>query len=312
MEKINILIADDIDLSNLDLFPKAKFNIIFNPGLDNKSILNYNTPIDCLVIRSTRIIDKKFLDNCRMKIIATCSRGVDNINSEYAGLKKIKIIHSDGANSISAAEHTIGLILEVFKRISLSDKIIRKGNFINTDFERRELYGKKIGIIGVGKVGSHVAKIALAFGMKIIANDIDLYVKKTHKNLEFKPLPFLLKHSDVITVHIPFTKKNNKFISKEKLDSLNKNSVLINTSRGGVIDEKHLIKILKTGKLKFAALDVFEHEPYINPEFFKLKNVILTNHTAGKTVESRVNLSKDIFLQILKYAANRKHFKNAQ
>jgi D-3-phosphoglycerate dehydrogenase len=95
-----------------------------------------------------------------MKIIATCSRGVDNIDTKYAAIKNIKIIHSGGANSISAAEHTIGLILEVFKRISLSDKIVRNGNFKNTDFERRELYGKKIGIIGVGKVGSHVAKIS--------------------------------------------------------------------------------------------------------------------------------------------------------
>ena len=301
MEKINIFIADDIDLSKLDLFPKAKFNIIFKPGLDNKSILKYITPIDCLIIRSTRMIDKKFLDSCNMKIIATCSRGVDNIDTKYAELKNIKIIYSGGANSISAAEHTVGLILEVFKRISLSDKIVREGNFKNTEFERRELYGKKIGIIGIGKVGSHVAKISHAFGMKIIANEIDINVKKTHKNLDFRPLSFLLKHSDIISVHIPFTKENSKFISKEKLELLNENSVFINTSRGGVIDEKHLIKLLKAGKIKFAALDVFEHEPYINPEFFKLGNVILTNHIAGKTIESSVKIAKDIFLQIYNF-----------
>jgi phosphoglycerate dehydrogenase-like enzyme len=102
-------------------------------------------------------------------------------------------------------------------------------------------------------------------------------------------------------VHIPLTKENSKFLSKEKLELLNENSVFINTSRGGVIDEKHLIKLLKKGKIKFAALDVFEHEPFINPEFFKLKNVILTNHTAGKTVESSVKIAKDIFLQIYNF-----------
>ncbi len=233
-----------------------------------------------------------------MKIIATCSRGVDNIDTKYAAIKNIKIINSGGANSISAAEHTIGLILDVFKRISLSDKIVRKGNFKNTDFQRRELYGKKIGIIGIGKVGSHVAKISNAFGMKIIANDIDRNVKKIYNNLDFQSLSFLLKHADIISVHIPYTKENRKFISKEKLELLNENSVFINTSRGGVIDEKHLLKLLKAGKIKFAALDVFEHEPNINHEFFKLKNVILTNHIAGKTVESSVKIAKDIFLQI--------------
>jgi len=298
LEKINILIADDIDLSYLDLFPKTNYNIIFKHGLNNQSILNFDKRIDCLIIRSTRIIDKKFLDNCSIKIIATCSRGVDNIDTDYAKLKNIKIINSSGTNSISAAEHTFGLILEVFKRISLSDKIIRKGNFEYTEFERRELYGKKIGIIGVGKVGSHVAKLSLAFGMKIFANDTDVNVKKIHNNLNFKPLSYLLKHSDIITLHIPLNKENRKYISKEKLNLFNKDSVFINTSRGGVVDEKHLIKILKAGKIKFAALDVFEHEPDINPEFLKLNNVILTNHIAGKTSESRVKMAKDIFLQI--------------
>jgi len=301
LEKINILIADDIDLSNPDIFPDKNFNIIINPGIENQTILNSSNQFDCLIIRSTRLIDRHFLDKCNVKVIATCSRGYDNIDTEYAAEKKIKIIYSSGTNCISAAEHTFGLILEIFKKICLSDKLIREGNFIKTDFERRELNLKKIGIIGVGKVGSHVAKIAAAFGMQIIANDIDDEVKKQHKELLFKPLEFLLSESDVISLHIPLNTENRNFISKEKLNLISSSAMFINTSRGAIIDEKHLIKLLKSSKIKFAGLDVFENEPEINPEFFELGNVLLTNHTAGKTSESRVKMSQDIFTQVVQF-----------
>ena len=222
MKKINILIADDIDLNAMNLLSKNKFNVLYKPGMDNHTIITEYQNFDCLLIKSTRIIDRHFLNNCNVKMIATCSRGFDNIDAKYALKKKIKILYSSGANCISAAEHTFGLILEIFKRISLSDNLIRTGNFNKTDFDRRELSGKKIGIIGLGKVGSRVAKLASAFGMKIIANDIDTEVKRRNNLLSFKPLGFLLKNSDIITVHIPLNEKNRKFLSKEKLNLINK------------------------------------------------------------------------------------------
>jgi len=192
----------------------------------------------------------------------------------------------------------LALILEIFKKIKFSDSQIRKGKFRDLNFERRELFGKTLGVIGVGKVGSYVVRLAKAFGMKIIANDIDSKVRKTYKNLEFRSSVYLLKHSDIVSIHIPLNDKNKNFISKSKFDLMKKNSVFINTSRGAVIDEKYLIRLLKRKKIKFAGLDVFENEPDINRELFKIENLIMTNHTAGKTAESRVKMSEDIFHQI--------------
>ena len=192
----------------------------------------------------------------------------------------------------------MALILEIFKKIKFSDSQIRKGKFRDLNFERRELFGKTLGVIGVGKVGSYVVRLAKAFGMKIIANDIDSKVRKTYKNLEFRSSVYLLKHSDIVSIHIPLNDKNKNFISKSKFDLMKKNSVFINTSRGAVIDEKYLIRLLKRKKIKFAGLDVFENEPDINRELFKIENLIMTNHTAGKTAESRVKMSEDIFHQI--------------
>ena len=207
-------------------------------------------------------------------------------------------MYSDGANCISAAEHTLALILEIYKKIKYSDSLIRRGKFADTNFERRELSGKTIGIIGVGKVGSYVVKLAKAFGIKVIANDIDIKVRRKYKNLIFRNLENICKNCDIISLHIPLNNFNNNFISKNKLGLLQKDSILINTSRGKILDENYLIRLLEKKKIKYAGLDVFNSEPNINNRFFGLNNVVLTNHIAGKTIESKSKMSEEIILKI--------------
>lgn len=304
MEKINILIAGDIDLSNLDIFPEKNFNIIINPGIENQTILDSSDQFDCMIVRSTRMIDRHFLDKCNMKVIATCSRGCDNIDAEYARKKNIVIIKAIDGNSISTAEHTIGLILNIFKQINYSDYLVRSNQFGINNFQRNELNGKTIGIIGIGKVGSKVAKLAKSFGMELLINDIDKKLKFKYKIYKFVNINYLLKNSDIVTLHIPLNKDNKKFISKRKIDLIRETSVLINTSRGGVIDEEYLIESLKRKKIKFAGLDVFNNEPAINKKFSSLKNVLMTNHIAGKTEESKYKIAEEIIRQIKKYFKN--------
>lgn len=303
-DRINILIADSIDLSNLKILKKKRFNIDIRFGITNSEILESKVPYDAVIIRSSRGIDKTFLSKCNLDLIATCSKGVDHIDVDFAEKKCVKIVNSISGNHISAAEHTLGLILEIYKRICYSDALIRHGKFSLIDFERRELAGKKIGIIGVGKVGSYAAKLSEAFGLKIFANDIDKEVRIKNSHLQFKSLNFILRHCDIITLHIPLDKKNYNFISKDKLDLISEKSIFINTSRGRVVDEKHLIKLLKQKRILFAGLDVFYNEPDINKEFFKLENVVLTNHTAGKTIESRIRIAKDILMQVRNFYIN--------
>ncbi|HMQ68995.1 MAG TPA: NAD(P)-dependent oxidoreductase [Ignavibacteria bacterium] len=295
MAKLKILIADEIDKAGLKQLPGNKFNAEIKFGISNSEIISKYSSFDILVIRSIRKIDKEFIRDTNFKVIATCSKGTDHIDTEYAKKKKILILNAEDSNNISAAEHTLGLIIAAEKKILFSDNLVRKGKFNFYDFERSELKGKKIGIIGFGKVGSYVGKLSEAFGMKIYANDTDKNVRYIHKKTEFKSLNFILRSCDIVTVHIPLSKKNYKFISKEKLNLLNENSLFVNTSRGDVVDELHLINLLRNKKIKFAALDVFNNEPFVNKDLTGLDNVILTNHIAGKTMQSRRKISENIF-----------------
>ena len=300
MKKIKILIADEIDLSGIRNLPPGRFLAECKFGISNEEIVKSYAGFDILIIRSIRKIRSSFLDSVTFKIIATCSKGIDHIDIISAERRGIKILNADDANNISAAEHTLGLILAIEKKILLSDSLVRNGKFNFYDYERNELFGKSIGIIGFGKVGSCVGKLCKAFGMKVYANDIDKNVKIKNKNFIFKNLSFILKNCDIISIHIPLNKKNFNFISKEKLKILNENSILINTSRGDIVDEKYLLKILEQKKIKYAGLDVFKQEPNIDRRFASIDNVILTNHIAGKTKESRMKISENIFNQIKK------------
>jgi len=304
VNRIRILVADKVDEKYFKIFNRNLFIVEFKIGISNSEILHLPVKYHILIIRSTRKIDKQFLETCNLKIIATCSRGTDHIDVETAKKNKIKILYSENGNFVSTAEHTIALILAIYKKICFADKLIRSGSFAKTDFETYELKGKKIGIIGIGKVGSYVAKLASAFGMTVYANDIDREVRLQNPNLKFKSLKYIITNSDIVTVHIPLNKFNENFFSKKKLELLKKNSVLINTSRGKIIEEKYLLKMLKEKKIFFAGLDVFENEPGINKRFFSFDNVVLTNHIAGKTVESKQYIIEEILLQIKNYCAH--------
>lgn len=297
-DKIKVLIADKTNLCGTKYLPENKFYIEYNINLSNSEILKKYGDFDVLVIRSVRKIGKDFLEKCNFKMIASCTKGLDHVDLKAADKCNIKIINSETGNVVSAAEHTFGLILEISKKINFSDKLVRKNKFSFYDYKRMELRGKKIGIIGFGKVGSRVAKYADAFEMVVYANDIDIKVRKNNPKYEFKPLNYILRNSDIVTVHIPLNGGNVNFISGEKMKLLTDNTIFINTSRGEVIEEKALIKLLQAQKIYYAGLDVFKNEPKIDKMFYKLENVVLTNHIAGKTYESSKYISKDIFMQV--------------
>lgn len=299
--KVKVVIVDKINLDSLNLFNKNKFEVVTDFGINNGEILKKYSGFDVLLIRSVRVIDKKFISNCNFKVIATCSKGFDNIDVGAAMKRKISVLNCEKGNSISAAEHTMGLILTAIKNIMLSDKLVREGKFLEYNYKRSELSGKKIGIIGYGNVGSYVGKLCRAFGMKVYANDIDKKVVVKYPKVEFKSLDFILKNCDIFTVHIPLNQKNFHFFDRRKLDMMNVNSILINTSRGNVLDEKELLRKLKRNELRYVCLDVFENEPSPKADFFRYNNTTLTNHIAGKTDESSVKMAKEIFVKIINY-----------
>lgn len=300
-EKIKVVIVDKINLDSIYLFRKNKFEVVIEFGITNEEILKKYSDYDVLVIRSIRFIDKKFISKCNFKVIATCSKGFDNIDVIAAMKKKITVLNCEKGNSISAAEHTMGLILTAMKNILLSDKLVRENKFLTYDYRRNELLNKKIGIIGYGNVGSYVGKLSRAFGMKVYANDIDKNVIEKYPNVEFKNLNFILKICDIVTLHIPLSQKNFHFFNGRKMDLMRHDSILVNTSRGSVIEEKELLKKLKREELRYVCLDVFQNEPSPSTEFFSYSNTTLTNHIAGKTEESAVKMAKEIFVKIINF-----------
>jgi D-3-phosphoglycerate dehydrogenase / 2-oxoglutarate reductase len=295
MLKEKILIADRIDNSGLELL-KEKFSVSEYYGFNNNQLLLKLKKIKpmILIVRSYRKIDRNFIDKIyqydTIRYICTASSGYNNIDVTYANKHNIKIINVPNGNYISAAEHTFSLILSIFKNINSADLSLRKGEFNESKFINHELSKKSIGIVGVGRVGSKVAEFAKAFGMNIYGNDIKNLQSK-YKWIKFVTLNNLLQKSNIITFHTPLDETTINLLNKSNFKLLKKDAVIINCSRGGVINEETLINYLKLRKLKFAGLDVFDNEPNINREFFLLDNVLLTPHIAGKTVESKKRIS---------------------
>jgi len=316
--KSNIYIADEISPEGVNILRK-KFNLFSFKGPDNVTLIkkisavsNLLTRNAALIIRSTRRIDKVIVKKINtltnIKLICTVSSGFDNIDIEACKEYKIKVMNVPGANSISAGEFTIALILSISKNIIPADYKMRKGIFDNKKFSSIELFGKTIGIIGVGRVGSYVAKIAKSLGMRILGNDINPKLKNKYKWIRFVNLTTLLKSSDIVTIHTPLDKSTQHLINKKNISYLSRKSILINCSRGGIIEEKALISSLKKGKIYYAGLDVFENEPVFNKNFSKLHNVILTPHIAGKTLESKKRMSVQTAENIIKYYSKGRKF----
>ncbi len=301
-KNVSIYLADDLHPKGISLLQK-RFNVIFLKGLPNNILLNKIKSLStkdtikksALLIRSVRTLDKQFIRSLSeftdVKLICTVSAGFDNIDIDYCKKCNIDVMNVAGANSISAAEFTFALILAITKNIIPADKDMKSKIFDYGKFNNSELYGKTIGIIGVGRIGSKVAKLAKAFSMKVLGNDIDPKVKKKYISIKFVSLDKLLSSSDIVTIHTPLNNSTKKLINGKNLQMLRAGSILINCSRGGTVDENSLINALTQNKLYYSAIDVFENEPFFNKKLLKLKNVILTPHLAGKTVESKQRMA---------------------
>lgn len=309
---IFIFVADEIHNSGL-LYLKIKgFTVIRCYELSNSELLylissfkDLTRDPSVLIIRSVRKIDKHFIDrlvkSTSVKLICTASSGFDNIDTGYCIKKGINVLNVPKGNYVSAAEHTVGLILAIAKNLWLANCDMRKRIYDSSRYHNFELMGKTIGIIGVGRVGSHVAKIARGFNMNILGNDIDRTLLAKYKWIKFVALNKLLGDSSIITVHTPLDDSTKDLIGSKELKMLRKDAILINCARGGIVNEKALIKALEERKIYYSGIDVFVNEPDISTKFSRLQNVIMTPHLAGKTNESKIRISSQLAESILNY-----------
>jgi len=290
---INILIADKVDKSVIDQIKNSKFFFDYKPEITPEELLKTISNYEALVVRSRTKVTKEVIDlGHNLKIIGRVGSGLDNIDLVETQKRKIKVINSPESNSEAVTELTIGLILSLLRKLSLAYPSMKDGLWIKKNLKGEEIEGKKIGVIGYGHIGKRVTKILTAFGAKV-----EYYSRSKKTN----SLKYIFKHCDIITVHLPLNNNTKNLINNDLLSLMKPTSFFINTSRGGVVEEKSLFKIIQEKKIAGVALDVFWQEPLppVSP-WRKLPNVILTPHIAASTGEALEKGTKTVIDEIIK------------
>jgi D-3-phosphoglycerate dehydrogenase len=252
---------------------------------------------DVLVVGLQRITERVLDAAKRLKVIGRCGVGLDNIDLKAAGARGIPVVYTPGANAQTVADLTLGLMLALARKIPQADRMTRGGQWKR--IMGNDVWGKTLGIFGLGQIGFNVAKRAKGFDMNIIAYDLFENVPLAGElGIEYRGKAEILREADFITLHLPLNPETLGFISDGELKAMKKNAILINTSRGGIVDEKALFLALKEEKIAGAALDVFEHEPPGKTPLAELDNFIGCPHIGGITTEAigriGMTVSRDI------------------
>ncbi|RAO99840.1 3-phosphoglycerate dehydrogenase [Petrotoga sp. 9PW.55.5.1] len=255
---------------------------------------------DVLIVRSATKVTKDMLENVdKLKIIGRAGMGLDNIDVETAKAKGIKVLNTPGQNSLSVAELVLGMVLDIYRHITRGTVGLREGKWEKKQLKGLELSKKTFGIIGFGYVGKNLANLLKGFETETLIYDLVKLTEEEIKEYKVKQVSLeeLLKNSDVISLHVPKNDKTYHMISDEQFEEMKEKVVIINAARGGVLDEKALLKYLKNGKVLGAGLDVFEEEPPTS-EFYKellsMPNVVATPHIGASTDEAQARVGINI------------------
>jgi D-3-phosphoglycerate dehydrogenase len=254
-----------------------------------------------LIVRSeTTVTDDVMALAPELRVIARAGAGVDNVDLAAATRRGIVVLNAPGANTVSAAEHTIALLLGLQRRIPWAAASMREGKWDRKAFPGSELRGKTIGVVGLGRIGQHVAQIARAFGMQVVAHDP--YLPETVARglgAELLKIDELLTRADVVTLHLPLTEETAGLINARRLALLRPTAVIVNAARGGLIDVDALADAIEAEQLAGAALDVFDPEPLpADSRLRSLDRVLLTPHLAASTSEAQDRVAHEICVAV--------------
>ncbi len=313
-----ILANDGISKAGIEILEKEGFKVDTNKVDQEKLVNTINSEnYEILLVRSATSVKKDIINKCpKLKIIGRGGVGMDNIDVKYAKEKGIHVINTPSASSISVAELVFAHMLSMSR--FLSDANRQMPLIGDTEFKTlkksyskaKELEGKTIGIIGFGRIGQSVAKKAIGFGMRVLA--CDKFIKEANITLKFfngekktftiitEKIEDILKESDFITIHIPKTEEKY-LIGADEIGLMKNGAGIINTSRGGLIDEDALIFSLEKQKLAYAGLDVFNNEPTPSVHLLMQKNISLSPHIGGATIEAQERIGTELANQIIKY-----------
>ncbi len=298
---MKVLVSDPFSPEGLAQM-KEHAEVEYLPDITPEELVSEIEKYEGLVVRSrTKVTSEVIEAGKSLKVIGRAGVGVDNIDVEKATEKGIIVVNAPHGNTISAAEHAIALLTALARNIAQANSSLKRGEWKRSEHTGVELNQKKLGVIGVGRIGSEVARRARALGMKIIA--YDPYLTKDHAEklgIDMVAFEDLLKQSDFITLHLPLNPSTYHLIGEEELALLKPGVRIINCARGGLIDEDALCKALRDGRVEGAALDVFEVEPPGSCELLNLDNVIVTPHLGALTREAQTNVALQVSEQVIR------------
>jgi D-3-phosphoglycerate dehydrogenase len=282
---MKVIITDPIAKKGVEILKAAGLEVTESPGLPPDELIKAIPAYDAIIVRSaTKVTADVINAGTNLKAIGRAGVGLDNVDKKAADAKGIKVVNTPSATSVTVAELALGLMLGCARSIPQATQSLREGKWEKKAFKGTELYGKTLGLIGSGRIGTELAKRAVAMGMSVLVFDPFIKECGTGKMCEF---PEMLKQADYISLHVPKTDQTKHMINKDTIAQMKKGVVIVNCARGGVVDEEALYEALKSGQVGAAALDVYESEPIKDFKLFSLPNVIGTPHVGAQTKEGQ-------------------------
>lgn len=296
-----VLVSDPIDQVGIDILSQVA-TVDVKTTLSPEELIQVLPEYDAIMIRSGTKLTKEAVEAGKnLKIIGRAGVGVDNVDVPTATRMGIVVVNSPEGNTIAAAEHTLAMMMSLSRFIPAANASLKGGKWDRKSFTGVEVYKKTLGILGLGKIGSHVATVAKSLGMRILAYDPFLTAERAEKlGVHLVELEILLREADYITLHLPKTKETAHLINADRIAIMKDGVRIINCARGGIIDEVAIAEAIKSGKIGGIALDVFENEPLEADSGLRElgANVILTPHLGASTEEAQTNVAVDVAEQI--------------
>ena len=297
-----VLVSDPLSaqaIANLRSAPDLSVQEV--KGLSEEALVPLVRDIDAWVVRGATKVTRRLIEAApRLRWVARAGAGLDNIDVPAAKERGIAVLNVPGANAVAVAELVFGLLLGLLRKIPAADASLRRGEWEKSRFQGRELRGKTLGIVGLGKIGRAVAKRAQAFEMTCVGHD-PLVSEADTRALGVLPLSLdaLLERSDIVTLHAPMMPETKGLFGAAQFARMQKGAIFVNAARGGLVDEAALIAALRSGQLGGAALDVFAQEPPVDWTLVNLPNVVSTPHVGAATVEAQEAVGEEIVKLLL-------------
>jgi D-3-phosphoglycerate dehydrogenase len=286
---VRVLVTEALSEAGLEIL-RRDFDVDVRPDLATGDLAGAVEPYDALIVRSQTQVTAAVLAAAEhLKVVARAGIGVDNVDVDAATRRGVLVVNAPQSNVVSAAEHTLALLLAQARNVPQANVDLKAGRWERAKWQGVELQGKTLGVLGLGRVGALVAARAAAFGMRVIAFDPYVTAERAKEmGVDVMPtLEALLVQSDFVTIHVPRTADTEGLIGEHELSLMKPGARLVNTARGGIVDEEALAKAIADGRLAGAALDVFEEEPATDSPLFALPSTVVTPHLGASTVEAQ-------------------------